>query len=67
MQETTIEGQMGVPLLDISCPLLSSLVCTRPYRQMIGISLCRGNFGARGTLLLMPACQRRDHHGGIQY
>lgn len=28
---------MGVPLLDISCALLSSLVCTRPYRQMIGI------------------------------
>ena len=47
--------RMGVPLLDISCALVSSLVYFRPYHQTIGISSRpRQVFGARGTLSLLP-------------
>jgi hypothetical protein len=50
------DRRTGVPLLDISCALVSSLVYFRPYHQTIGISSGpRQVFGARGTLLLMPA------------
>jgi hypothetical protein len=47
--------RMGVPLLDISCALVSSLVYFRPYHQTIGISSRpRQVLGARGTLTLLP-------------